>query len=547
MYHNSKTTAEQEWEEPQPPIPLQVAYSRETLSRGKLRHEHLSDFVETNHDRQTASQHPYQYIHAVPEAINDVPRELSCPPRRPVPSRSSTDLERGGHEPLLPSQVAQPGVRLPLKKYAGWCRRLRWTIFTIYGRLYMLVFLANLAVMIYRLCQPGIFDRPATLSTAVSVNLMITVLIRQEHVVNFLFWSLGKTPKWLPLRLRRMIAKLYHLGGIHSGCAVSAMLWFILFNVAVEKMIRHSEYDAINTGIFFVTVLVDVLLADILILSLPRFRAQYHNIWEQLHRFGGWLLVALFWIQMFLFSAIQAGQDPVKSLAAAVVQSPTFYCLVIITVALVVPWLSLRKVPVTAEALSDHAIRLHFTHQKLDICTSPRFTDHPMKEWHAFAAAPAAEGIGYSVVVSNAGDWTRRLIKNPPTELWTKGCPTRGALYMAQMFRRVLLVATGSGIAPILGLISIKNIEYRILWSTPDPVTVFSPHIIDLVKTADPDALIWDTKKLGRPRLVEEAYQLYLSSGAESVWIISNAAVTKKFVYGLESRGVPTFAPIFDS
>ena len=344
-----------------------------------------------------------------------------------------------------------------------------------------------------------------------------------------------------------MIAKLYHLGGIHSGCAVSAMLWFILYNVAVEKMIRHNEYDAINTGIFFVTVVIDILLADILILSLPRFRAQYHNIWEQLHRFGGWLLVALFWIQMFLFSVIEAGQDPVKSMATAVVQSPTFYCLVIITVALVVPWLSLRKVPVRAEALSDHAIRLHFTHQSLDVCMSPRFADHPVKEWHSFAAAPVAEGIGYSVVVSNAGDWTRRLIKNPPTELWTKGCPTRGALYMAQMFRRVLLVATGSGIAPILGLISIKNIEYRILWSTPDPATVFSPNIIDLVKTADPNALIWDTKKMGRPRLVEEAYQLYLSSGAESVWIISNASVTKKFVYGLESRGVPTFAPIFDS
>ena len=198
MCHNSRTTAEQEWEGPQPPIPLQVAYSRETLSRGKLRHEPISDFVETNHDRQTAFQNPYQYTHAVQEVINHVPRELSCPPRRPVPSRSSTDLERGGHEPLLPRQVAQPHTRLPLKQYAGWYRRLRWTIFTIYGRLYMLVFLANFAAMIYRLCQPDIFDRPATLFTAVSVILMITVLVRQEHVVNFLFWSLGKTPKWFP-------------------------------------------------------------------------------------------------------------------------------------------------------------------------------------------------------------------------------------------------------------------------------------------------------------------------------------------------------------
>ncbi|KAJ9606442.1 hypothetical protein H2200_009403 [Cladophialophora chaetospira] len=546
MYHTSKTPADQEWEGPQPPVPPRSVYARETLFRESFRLEPPSDFVVKNHDSRTAFQYHCHYAHAAPEDIDLVPEELSCPPRRPVPFRSLTDLERGGHEPLSLEKVAQPRVRLPLKKYARWCRHARWSIFNIYGRLYVLVFLANLVAMICRTRQPGIFDRPATLSTPVSVNLMIAVLIRQEHLLNFLYWSLGRTPKWFPLRLRRIIAKLYHLGGIHSGCAVSAMLWFILFNVAVERLIRHGEYDSIKIGVFVVTVIIDILLANILILSLPNFRAQYHNIWEQVHRFGGWLVVALFWIHMFLFSAITARQDPAKSLARVVVQNPTLYCLIIITVALLVPWLSLRKVPVRAEPLSDHAIRLHFTHQNLDVCTSPRFTDHPMKEWHAFAAAPATKGIGYSIVVSNAGDWTRRLIKNPPTELWTKGTPTRGALYMAQIFRRVLLVATGSGIAPILGLISIKNIEYRILWSTPDPENVF-PHITDVLKDTDPNAIIWDTHKLGRPRLVEEAYRLYRSSGAESVWIISNAAVTKKVVYGLESRGVPTFAPIFDS
>jgi hypothetical protein len=118
---------------------------------------------------------------------------------------------------------------------------------------------------------------------------------------------------------------------------------------------------------------------------------------------------------------------------------------------------------------------------------------------------------------------------------------------MARIFKRVLLVGTGSGIAPILGLLTAPGLDCRIFWSTPDPENVFAPYIVDVLRDADPQAVIWNTRKLGRPNLVEAAYDIYLRSNIEAVWIISNAVVTRKFVYGLESRGVPTFAPIFDS
>jgi len=40
-------------------------------------------------------------------------------------------------------------------------------------------------------------------------------------------------------------------------------------------------------------------------------------------------------------------------------------------------------------------------------------------------------------------------------------------------------------------------------------------------------------------------YDLYLKSGAEAVFVISNPKLTRKVVYGMESRGVPGVSSLF--
>ncbi len=47
--------------------------------------------------------------------------------------------------------------------------------------------------------------------------------------------------------------------------------------------------------------------------------------------------------------------------------------------------------------------------------------------------------------------------------------------------------------------------------------------------------------------MVALTYQLVLESNAEAVFIISNPKVTKKVVYGMETRGIPAYGAIFDS
>jgi hypothetical protein len=72
------------------------------------------------------------------------------------------------------------------------------------------------------------------------------------------------------------------------------------------------------------------------------------------------------------------------------------------------------------------------------------------------------------------------------------------------------------------------------------------------VKKVDEKAVIIDTRKekkegRGRPDLTRIAWELYKKDEAEAVFVISNPKVTGKVVYGLESRGVPAFRPIWDS
>ncbi|KAG9771312.1 Adenylate-forming reductase [Exophiala dermatitidis] len=515
---------------------------------------------------------PYNPEPAVNSTANvlkhTLPGDLGCHPRfsestereNAFPGPADPDSARGKQvqadassarsaSSLVLEKHPIPEIAMEDKKYNRVLRNLRWTILSVYRRLNLMVLAANvIAMIVLALRHELISMSPESAATAVSINLTVAVLIRQELVINALFWTFGKCPEWLPLSIRRMAAKIYHLGGVHSGAGMSAVLWFAFFNVAIVRVLRDRAVHTHQTVIPVITVILDILLLSIIVTAHPAVRTRMHNMFEMVHRFGGWTAVALFWIQFGLL-ADERGHDPAAnvSLQEAIAYSPVFWALVVTTVSLALPWVWLRKVPVHAEPLSDHAVRLHFTHTNLPLCAAPRISDSPLVEWHAFAGIPEEDGQGFSVLVSKAGDWTSRLIKSPPTKLWVRGIPAMGVLHVAPIFKRMVLVATGSGIGPILSLLCKGDVSCRILWSTPDPEVTYSTSVIEHVRRADPEAIIINTTAAGRPNLVRLTYEMYVSSGAEAVFIISNPRVTRNVVYALESRGVPIFAPIFDS
>jgi hypothetical protein len=387
------------------------------------------------------------------------------------------------------------------------------------------------------------------IASASSANLMVAILFRQEHFVNLCYEIAISFPHSLPMSVRRRLARVFHYGGAHSGCGTASVVWFILYiAISTRDYIHAPNKDGLATLVMSYALVT--LLVFILATAHPRFRVMFHDYFEAVHRFSGWGSLILFWIHNGLAARDAARQEGIST-GLYTVKSPSFWFLCVVTICIILSWSQLHLRDVYPEILSDHVIRLHFKYRPITACYGLKFSTRPLLEWHAFATVPDEDENGkingFSVVISNAGDWTKEIIMNPPKKLWIRGFPLHGLLYAARLFKRIVIVATGSGIGPFLSLLQPNITPRRILWSTPHPEATFGANVMNSILKADPDAIIWNTRTLGRPDMVALTYQLVLESNAEAVFIISNPKVTKQVVYGMETRGIPAYGAIFDS
>ncbi|KAL8723373.1 MAG: hypothetical protein Q9181_007297 [Wetmoreana brouardii] len=485
-----------------------------------------------------------------------------------TPLTLSTSSSRSSKEDIVEKSLARLSTTLqeslpekefilPPEKGAHSYMWLRYYFFTMYRRLFSIVFIGNLATILTIFAYRRTLDnlQLSDLATATASNITVALLMRQEYVINLLFTVACSVPTWVPLLIRRNCAKVFHIGGIHSSAGVAAVFWFAILTVAATIGLVAPEKSSLgktNVAIVVVVYIILALCISIIATAYPSVRAKRHNLFEKTHRFAGWTILVFFWILTILSADASRGNMP---LSKAITRDPTLYLLIISTISVILPWLRLRKVPVRSEVLSSHAIRLHFSYTNTYPGTAIRISERPLMEWHAFATVAKPGVDGFSLVVSNAGDWTKRQIGRAPEKLWVRGIPACGVLRIAPLFKRIVLVATGSGIGPCMPVLLAKKIPMRVFWSTPNPEQTFGEEIIASVKGADPDAVIWNTRKQGKPDMVKEAWKLVVESGmtkdgryeVEAVCIIANKKVTEMVVRGMEVRGMAAYGAIFDS
>jgi hypothetical protein len=479
-----------------------------------------------------------------------------CQPAN-LPAQVPKDLEKGeiivaskssefSASSVRSSIIEVPDI-LPVKNGLHGLRWLRHRAFILYRRFFSVVVLSNLAIACFLLYRKIKEDRYilANLATATSANLCVAVLMRSEPVVNLLFTVCCSIPVSFPLAIRRQCARVFHIGGIHSGCAIAAIAWFTIFTVGASlELGKPKALRCISLAPTILSYLVLVLFIGIGATSHPTFRAKYHNAWEMTHRFGGWTCLTLLWVQTFLATK---DLNPHGAPSQAYLHSPPVWLLTIATMAIIFPWLFLRKVPVRSEVLSRHAVRLWFDYTTPVVGTAVRLAERPLVDWHGFATITNPNGKGFSLIVSRAGDFTGRTIERAPTHIYVRGIPTCGVLRIATLFRSVVLIATGSGIGPCLAVILAQKVPCRILWTAPNPEETFGQEIVQSVKNTDPNAVIWNTRTQGKPDMSLLAYRLWKESRAEAVCVISNKRFTTKIVYDMEARGIPAYGAIFDS
>ena len=411
-----------------------------------------------------------------------------------------------------------------------------------YNRLIVAVLVANGALAWYG-STSGV--DVVTLAVVAQANFVLAVLPRQHYVVNLAGWLATRPSPSRSLRVRWGLGKYYHLGGLHVGAALAGTLWYVAYVAStITELARGTS--TVDWWIVSFAAVVVVVFVTMVVLALPPVRAAHHDVFEASHRLGAWSALAAVWIGTVHATRLR---NPARPLFAALVGAPTVWLLVLTTGFALWPWLLLRRVPVTVERPSGHVAVVHVHHAiAYRVGTTRPISRSPLVGWHHFAVVPPAHGhTGYRMVVSRAGDWTGTFVDDPPQRVWVRGVPSVGVANVRRLFHRVVFVVTGSGIGPGLGHLLAAEMPTKLVWITRDPHRTYGDTLVDEVLAAQPDALIWNTDRLGKPDVLALAYAEADAFGADAVVCISNRAVTWTVVHGLEQRGIPAYGPIWDS
>lgn len=411
-----------------------------------------------------------------------------------------------------------------------------------YNRLIFLVLVVNLGLLAYALGPAGGWWSKrgsallADLSNATLANFALAILIRQQYVVNILFWLATRAPVSWPLRVRWTLGKVYHFGGLHVGGALAGSLWFLAYTGSLVDNWSHHQ-SGVGVGRLAVSCALALLLLTVVTTALQPLRSRFHDVFERVHRLGGWTALGLFWAQTLLASG---GRAPLTE--------PAVWALALLTLSVALPWLRLRKVTVAIERPSPHVALTRFDHGVTPFAgSSTAVSRSPLREWHSFANVPEPGRAGFRLTISRAGDWTASFIDDAPRRVWVKGIPTAGVANIETLFTKVVYVATGSGIGPVLPHLLADEVPSKLVWATRSPRETYGDALVDEILAARPDALVWDTSVRGKPDMLRLTYAAYLSSGAEAVICISNKKLTWSVVHGMERLGIPAYGAIWDS
>lgn len=392
---------------------------------------------------------------------------------------------------------------------------------------------------------------PSNLLIATSTNLLVAVAIRQEDLINAIFTFFAKTPSTWPLGLRKVIADVHHYGGLHIGCAVSALFWYIAFVADSTVKIVHHQHSSTMTPWLWGSIVTSyafmVCLVAVCITAHPRLRAKFHNTFEHTHRFGGWLALVVLWINSGV-----ASHDPANT--TRLYKTAPLWLLLTTTCLVILPWLRIRRVPITTQLVSAREVKITFPYANMPYTSTVKFSRSPLDEWHAFATTPSPDTTSATIIVSQAGDWTRTIINAPPPTLWMRNPPTQNFLALTPLFSSLLLVATGAGIGPVLSLLTSPTIRrmrdagrlVKVLWTVYAPEAEHWRFVQDIIRAVDPEPVIYDSRQ-ARPDVAFEAKYLASTREIEAVMVVSNPGVTAAVVRGVKAQGGCAYGAVFDS
>lgn len=266
--------------------------------------------------------------------------------------------------------------------------------FSYYRKTFAIIFFANLIAFIVLVTRNKGWPSAPDVGTAASSNLMVALLFRQENFVNLVYEIAVACPHSAPLWLRSRLAKVFHYGGAHSGAGTAAVVWYIMYTVVTTRdyIIWRKPSSLAN---LITSYILCTMFCFILAGAHPTFRRTYHDYFEAIHRYSGWVALMTFWTHsVFAAEEYRHLDENPKSIGKYLVSTPNFWTLCISTSCTFLSWGRLRRQEVYPEKLSDHATRLHFKYRDMKPFYGLKISSKPLLEWHAFATIPDDDGTG---------------------------------------------------------------------------------------------------------------------------------------------------------
>jgi hypothetical protein len=254
-------------------------------------------------------------------------------------------------------------------------------------------------------------------------NLTITILVRNELLLIFFYWSF----KFIPVFKFQLHRMLISIGGLHVGAGIATDVWIIVYSV---HMFTQTSFSGTwPEWIMRVTVIIIAAgLTLMVVTSLAPLRSRYHNVWEYTHRFVGWFSLVTLVVHILAKAATM-------NTVGAIFKTPLPYLTIICLASVFYVWFTARRVPVMTYS-GHHVALIKFPGKPTMQAGAVVRVSTNLLEWHAFGVAlvdPAKRDFG--IIVAPAGDWTRTLVDKiakgeAQGMMWIRGINSVGFMYM---------------------------------------------------------------------------------------------------------------------
>ncbi|KAJ1417386.1 hypothetical protein SESBI_16653 [Sesbania bispinosa] len=416
--------------------------------------------------------------------------------------------------------------------------------FTVYKGLFLVCMTLNVVAL--ALSAAGHFPYAKKRAALFSIgNILALTLCRSEAALRVVFWLAVKTigRPCVSLRIKTATTSfLQSVGGIHSGCGVSAIAWLVYSLVLTLE--NKDETSSEIIGVAF-TILSLISLSSLA--AFPLVRHLHHNVFERIHRFAGWMALILLWLFILLSISYEPTSQTYDLTMSQLVKKQEVWFTLAITILIFIPWMTIRKVPVIVSAPSSHASIIKFE-GGVQAGLLGRISPSPLSEWHAFGII--SDGKKEHMMLAGAvGDFTKSLISNPPKHLWVRSMHFAGLPYLVNLYQKVLLVATGSGICVFLSFLLQKSqADVYLIWVAKDIDMNFGKEIREKVnKYPKEKVIVHDTAVSGRPNVAEMSVNAAIKWNAEVVIVTSNPEGSRDVLKACKKANIPAFGPIWDS